>query len=238
MGSYFGGGRQDTVQFTVQDLKFFSFVTDIFRLGQSNIWSASIKRETYLIDIPESKRKKRSRQSQVPKRFKCSANGPQNFSFQHSRSILDSLTFLLSKTNIEIGKITRIWKCERSNTQSQHTFFWNQFVLYFHFPDKETIYCNSGTSLSLTNNFVSLNGGAKGSHSAKRRLQDIYLAKLISLNMAKNKSKFISQKYNRWPSGNKQGWEKINNDSFAQRWKIYCTQPRSANFRLWLSAAD
>ena len=27
----------DKTQFTVQDLKFFSFVTDIFRLGQSNI---------------------------------------------------------------------------------------------------------------------------------------------------------------------------------------------------------
>ena len=119
MGSYFGGGRQDTVQFTVQDLKFFSFVTDILRLGQSNIWSASIKRETYLIDILESKRKKRSRQSQVPKRFKCSANGPQNFSFQHSSSILDSLTFLLSKTNVKIGKVTRIWRCEGSN---KHTF--------------------------------------------------------------------------------------------------------------------
>ena len=99
-----------------------------------------------------------------------------------------------SQKNIEIGKITRIWKCERSNTQSQHTFFWNQFVLYFHFPDKETIYCNSGTSLSLTNNFVSLNGGAKGSHSAKWRLQDMYLVKLISLKMVKNnKSLFISQ---------------------------------------------
>ena len=84
---------------------------------------------------------------------------------------------------------------DQINTESTY-FFGNQFVLYFHFPDKETIYCNSGTSLSVTNNFVSLNGGAKGSHSAKRRFQDMYLEKLISL-MVKNNSKLISQIYNR-----------------------------------------
>ena len=74
---------------------------------------------------------------------------------------------------------------DQINTESTY-FLWNQFVLYFHFPDKETIYCNSGTSLSLTNNFVSLNGGAKGSHSAKWRFQDMYLVMLISLKMVKN----------------------------------------------------
>ena len=47
----------------------------------------------------------------------------------------------------------------------------------------------------MTNNFVSLNGGAKGSHSAKWRLQDMYLVKLISLKIVKNNSKFISPIY-------------------------------------------
>ena len=52
---------------------------------------------------------------------------------------------------------------------------------YFHFPDKETIYRNSGTSLSLTNNFVSLNGELLRGVPALNGVFKKYFLKKVSL---------------------------------------------------------